>query len=152
MDDAPDDDALMDKMYRKRDRLKVLNAAQQNTGKPSGNVLRRAAVYCIRLVLRCFPDYYFIRKIAKNAVKYDGKGYENLGHFTAESKMKHLSKHAVDETIEVPFEDRTYKAPKGYDVWLRSCFGDYMQLPPEKDRKRHTYEAFVKEADEVGHE
>lgn len=43
MDDAPDDDALMDKMYRKRDRLKVLNAAQQNTGKPSGNVLRREA-------------------------------------------------------------------------------------------------------------
>ena len=53
--------------------------------------------------------------------------------------------------LKFAFEDRTYKAPKGYDVWLRSCFGDYMQLPPEKDRKRHTYEAFVKEADEVGH-
>ncbi len=148
MDDAPDDDRIFDHMYKKRDRLKVLNAAQQNTNPPSGNFLRKTVVCGIRVILHCFPKYYFIRKIAKNAVKYNGKGYECIGDFTSESRMKHLSKHVVDELVEVQFEDRIYKAPKGYDKWLRACFGDYMKLPPEKERKRHTYEAFVKEAKE----
>ena len=125
-----------------------MTAAQQNTNPPSGNFLRKTVVYGIRVILHCFPKYYFIRKIAKNAVKYNGKGYECIGDFTSESRMKHLSKHVVDELVEVQFEDRIYKAPKGYDKWLRACFGDYMKLPPEKERKRHTYEAFVKEAKE----
>lgn len=30
--------------------------------------------------------------------------------------------------------DRMFPAPKGYDAILRKYYGDYMQLPPEKDR------------------
>lgn len=39
--------------------------------------------------------------------------------------------------IEVPFEDRKMPIPVGYDGYLRTAFGDYMQLPPEKDRVAH---------------
>ena len=38
---------------------------------------------------------------------------------------------------EVPFEDRTMPIPVGYDAYLRTVFGDYMQLPPEEDRAAH---------------
>ena len=36
--------------------------------------------------------------------------------------------------IEVPFEDRLMPIPAGYDSYLRTVFGDYMELPPEEDR------------------
>nr|WP_276790279.1 LicD family protein [Fannyhessea vaginae] len=39
--------------------------------------------------------------------------------------------------IRAPFETITVNLPKAYDVMLRRGFGDYMQLPPENDRKNH---------------
>ena len=38
--------------------------------------------------------------------------------------------------VTVPFEDREFMAIKEYDSYLRSVYGDYMQLPPEE--KRHS--------------
>jgi len=45
---------------------------------------------------------------------------------------------AMEEMIEVPFEDTTFKVPKGYDEYLTHAYGDYMKLPPEDEREnRH---------------
>ena len=38
---------------------------------------------------------------------------------------------------EMPFENVTMTFPKEQDRYLRSFFGDYMQLPPEDKRKNH---------------
>lgn len=144
-DDSPADPELMKKMYAKRDRLKGLNAAQIRKEKPSGNLARRIAVYGIRAVLRCFPEYYFIRRIEKNAQRFNGKGYENLATFTGESKVTTCKKEWILDRKLVPFENRTYKIPVNYDSWLRSFYGEYMQLPPEDKRKHHTFEAYLKD-------
>ena len=37
----------------------------------------------------------------------------------------------------VCFEDFEFKSIKGYDKYLRTIYGDYMQLPPEDKRIRH---------------
>ena len=37
-------------------------------------------------------------------------------------------------TTRLPFEGRMSPAPEDYDTFLRSYYGDYMQLPPEEDR------------------
>ena len=39
------------------------------------------------------------------------------------------------ETIDLPFEDKVFKSLIGYDRYLTNIYGDYMQLPPEEDRK-----------------
>lgn len=36
--------------------------------------------------------------------------------------------------IEVPFEDTVMPIPVGYDGYLKTAFGDYMELPPEEKR------------------
>lgn len=42
-----------------------------------------------------------------------------------------------DEYLVVPFGDKKYRVPKEYDTILRKIYGDYMKLPPEKDRVGH---------------
>jgi len=48
------------------------------------------------------------------------------------------------ETVLVDFEGRNFMAPSGWDYYLRSLFGDYMQLPPEDQRHIHGFNAYWK--------
>lgn len=53
------------------------------------------------------------------------------------------SAHVFSEFIPHKFEDRQYYITAYYDELLRDTFGDYMQLPPEKDRiPRHSFNNF----------
>lgn len=148
-DEAPDDPKIVAKMYKARDRLKYISAAQMNRNPPSGNILRRLVVHCLRFVLHMFPDYYFIRRLYKKMQRWKGKGYSGVGEFSGESEAPLRRKSVVRERREARFEDRVYKIPIDYDTWLTGCYGDYLTLPPENERKRHTYEAFVAEEGEV---
>lgn len=44
--------------------------------------------------------------------------------------------------VDMPFEDRTYKAMVGYRDYLEYTYGDYMALPPEDQRVTHKFEAY----------
>lgn len=37
----------------------------------------------------------------------------------------------------VPFENLLLPIPKGYDMYLRKLYGDYMAIPPEEKREHH---------------
>ena len=54
-------------------------------------------------------------------------------------------RHVFDEYTEVEFEGHKFMAVKEWDAFLRGQFGDYMQLPPLKDRKTHAIIAYFKE-------
>ena len=45
----------------------------------------------------------------------------------------------LQETIEMSFEGIRVQGSAKYDEWLTYVYGDYMQLPPEKDRKGHHF-------------
>lgn len=49
-----------------------------------------------------------------------------------------------DEYIRLPFEDTSFQAIAGWDIFLRQQFGDYMQLPPENKRRTHGLTAWWK--------
>ena len=49
-----------------------------------------------------------------------------------------------EETIDMKFEELNVMVPKEYDKILTQNFGDYMKLPPEKDRIAHHYYRIVK--------
>lgn len=53
---------------------------------------------------------------------------------------------AYAESVEVPFEERLYMAPVGYDTYLRMAYGDYMTPPPpEKRTNVHYFGAWWKD-------
>lgn len=58
----------------------------------------------------------------------------------------YYKKSVLDEYIKTDFEGHKFSITKEYDYLLKEMFGDYMQLPPEKDRQpAHEFDAFVKE-------
>lgn len=57
-----------------------------------------------------------------------------------------VDKSVFDSDVYQEFEGHKYRVPVGYDTWLRSIYGDYMQLPPVEHRvTHHTFEAYWKD-------
>ena len=46
--------------------------------------------------------------------------------------------------IKVPFEQYEFRIPRSYDKYLRSIYGNYMEMPPENKRKTHGLKAYYK--------
>lgn len=146
-DNAPDDDRQLKKMYDKRDRLRRIYDYKYDPidwNEKLKSVLRLGR----RIVFRTFFPQNTIRLMAENSKKYADCETECVGDFTAYTRMV-CSKRVFDSFIEVEFEGKLYKAPVGYDEWLRSFYGDYMQLPPEEERvTHHSFVAYQKDAQE----
>lgn len=47
-----------------------------------------------------------------------------------------------DDFIYYDFEGRKFRDPKDYDKRLTQLYGDYMELPPKADRRRHVTKAY----------
>lgn len=91
----------------------------------------------------------FNRRLARQSGEEVAGWLELLMRKLCAAPTKHLSQYACpDRNIrewfdvedfknltELPFEDASFSASANYDKVLTEWFGDYMQLPPEKDRK-----------------
>ena len=79
----------------------------------------------------------FARKI-----KFEDSEY--VGDIVAGYGIKErVEKNIFDEIIKLPFENRQYCAPVGYDKYLKALYGDYMKLPPkDKQVKVHENKAY----------
>lgn len=49
----------------------------------------------------------------------------------------YFSRAWFEELIELEFERFRFPAPKDYHEYLTFCFGNYLELPPEEERKIH---------------
>lgn len=142
-DNAPDDDRLVKKLYRKRDWYRFL----YNTRTRINFSKNKPFVHVIKILLypflSVFPKYYFCKKIASNSKKYMNEKTKSVGNFTAVVKIK-CDRSLVENTIEMEFEGTMFKVPIGYDSWLRALYGEYMQLPSEDKRiAHHCFKAYI---------
>ncbi len=72
-----------------------------------------------------------INKFSKEDGQYVGYGPEPLFW-----DFK-VDKESIFPLKEIKFEDALFYAPKDYDKYLKTVFGDYMKLPPEQERIPH---------------
>ncbi|MDO4982701.1 MAG: LicD family protein [Eubacteriales bacterium] len=148
--DVPSEKEEREKLYRslKRDRENVINS----------------------LPLRCFSTLKTKQKIKKllslpGLLKNRGKYSENVkkrdetlhtfdgidSTFVA-SLFDHphdrdlMKKEDIFDIVSHSFEDIEVKIPRNYDLMLTTRYGDYMKLPPEKQRRStHHFKVYKKE-------
>lgn len=99
---------------------------------------------CIGLLRSPKSDLLRINEIAKAKNNEETEFlFEMIAGRTIHSPW---SAKAFCKTIDVSFENRTYKAFIGYDEYLTAAYGNYMQLPPkEKQITHHRFEAWWKD-------
>lgn len=142
-DNAPEDDRELKRMFDRRNRLHGVRVYK--TYNPILDSRMEKAVWQIRRkIARIFFPGDPVSLLIDNAKRYEKCKTDRVGNFTASYRMS-CSKRVFDSFVDVEFEGRKYKAPAGYDEWLRSFYGDYMQLPPvEKRIRTHDFVAYEK--------
>jgi len=144
-DNAPDDNKELAKMLKKRNIYNTFKSVQISPVATTKkfhitNIIRIPCYYILKLL----PKGYFSEKLIKNSKKYINDKTKRVGNFTGVYTMT-CNKGVFKSFIDVEFEGKKYKAPIGYDEWLKSFYGDYMKLPPEEKRiSTHKFVAYKK--------
>lgn len=84
------------------------------------------------LPISTLPLLKFLTKRCENWIKqYDMDSASKVMVFDCRVYNKDIFRDAID----VEFEGRKFLAPVGYDEFLKTTYGDYMQPPPENERR-----------------
>ena len=90
---------------------------------------------CSKLFLTIFRspkiNYKISSFLERQVTRYDFEKSEYVRYLGCKSHKRDF----FDEVIWVDFENTTMPIPKRYDEFLRTIYGDYMQLPSEEKRK-----------------
>lgn len=99
--------------------------------------------YLFWKLCRCIGYKMFLKKSLKMSQKYNYDDCEYIGYASSyPANNKYLKKEWFRDFVYVNFEDSKYKAPIEYDEYLKTLYGDYMQIPPVEKRINHAIEAY----------
>lgn len=111
------------------------------------STFRKIIKYPVYLYAKFRGKEYFQNKLEKLArVKdYDKSEYVGCVTWLSGGEKDIFPREWFDEYIMMKFDKYEFRVPKEYDNVLRHVYGDYMRLPPEKDRiGHHFYKAYKK--------
>ena len=100
-----------------------------------------------KIFLLPFSVHAILKMMDKEARKYPYGSTPRAGIIINPYGTREIVDYSVfSNPILAKFEDSFYKIPAAYDTWLRSIYGDYMQLPPvEKRVTHHSFDAWWKD-------
>lgn len=99
--------------------------------------------YPLWLIARVTGFRLFLRlsNYLSTSCKSHNSKYE--GYLAAMTKGKYFWETALfDNLIKLPFEEKNYPAPHKYHQYLTDMYGEYMTLPPEDKRVRHSFTVY----------
>lgn len=146
IDGVPDDDASFIELTKKINKLRwILGKKKQNirdTFKYRGFVSAFKQLICAIFLI---PISYSSvqKKIRSLAISnnYDHCKTVDAIVFNLNGDTR-VPKRILEDSVLVDFEGKKFRAMKEYDFFLRTIYGDYMQLPPEEKRiAKHDFTA-----------
>ena len=144
IDDVPDDQVRFQKFRKIRLLLVQMSTIKSIVWAKDRGLIKNVLVLLSHILLLPFSHRFLARVIDKYARLNNNKGYSSVFRScdTIVGKVS-FPKKLFSEYVDVPFEGQQFKAMRGYDSYLRACYGDYMQLPPvDKRSSTHTITAW----------
>jgi lipopolysaccharide cholinephosphotransferase len=127
---------------------KILHAKKANYAERS--LLKNISNCLVKILCLPFPVYSILRFADKNARRYSYGVTEKAANFLETYGVNEIVDTSVfQRTLLHTFEGGQYRIPEGYDLWLRTIYGDYMQLPPVNQQiPHHVSNAYWKDKNE----
>ena len=143
LDEIPDDDKLVKKMFDKISYYKhfarFFSPYPRNDsfiGKIKNIVWTLLWKYKYK---QCGGDVFF-KELSQYLSQYSGKKYHRrMALEVTPARSLHFDKSMWNETIMSDFEFMKVPIPNGYDWILADHYGNYMELPPIEMRVNHEY-------------
>lgn len=141
---APDNEKKLKKMFQKKRKYQLLSWFKNfESINSEDSMIKKIIKKMVHNLLKILPNSYFYEKVILNSKKYDNCKTQKVGNFRGIDNFC-CAKDALKSFIYMDFEDAKFPVPIGYDEWLKSNYGDYMQLPPvEKQIPHHEFEAYI---------
>ena len=146
IDVVPEEDSKQIKMFKKFRFYKTLMDLKNTVPASRRSLAKNIFLIFSRFLLMPIPIRTIIKKIEYNAMQYRSVKSDYCAVAVWGYGMREINLRKNWEGVkEVQFEDMMAPIPIGYDNYLNSIYGDYMQLPPEDKRHgNHIFEAFWK--------
>lgn len=144
-DGWPEDEKEAVCLSRKMKRMRYLiQNARSKIGKGTsvGRILAKTIPV---LLMRCVGYQRVIQRMNEIASKYEYDTSKYVGAITygIYGMGERCLREEVVQFTKIPFENREYIAPGGYEKYLTQIFGDYMKLPPENKRVDHKMKVWI---------
>ena len=146
-DHIPTDERQFENLKRKADcYYKFFWRIKNSMWMENSSVLRNTIKLLFRCLYKLLPATFVGVKMENIIREYSKLPSEKFGSVSWWwNRILKFPANTFDGYCDVEFEGRQYMAIKNYDLYLRQVYGDYMQLPPEKDRvPQHGYIAYWK--------
>lgn len=112
------------------------------------STLKMIAKYPAYVIAKILGKNFFMNHLYKMSEVYNYNKSKYIGCIIwgSDDGLRGIfPKEWFDEMIDIEFESHLFKTAKEYDKILRRGYGDYMKLPPEKERvAHHYYDAYKK--------
>lgn len=110
----------------------------------SKNFFKKLIEFLLLYVCRVLGNKFFIKKIDRIAISHNTKNkFSGCKSWPVYGEREIIPAEAFSKAVDVTFEGESFPAPIGYDIYLRSLYGNYHQDPPKEAQKtHHSFEAF----------
>lgn len=145
-DVIPNERKQQQKMFYKNAILIKLLTLKRLPIKRRRGMLKNLLLCSGQFVAKPIPQKWIVKKIINNACKYSGKKTNFCGNVMWGYGMKEVVKNESYALIKnADFEGRQFPIPVGYEEYLSSVYGNYMEFPPvEKQNTHHNYVIYRK--------
>ena len=144
IDNLPDN-KIKKFFFKKRARFYVLLITHCSRTKwnKCDSFIRNILRYLAFKFSRIFNQQKLIKKLYNLSIRYNNRTTKMVGVIWAKPEFE---RNFFDKTSYIDFENLKLQASDNFDVILKKCYNNYMELPPESQRvARHNFIVYDKE-------